>query len=216
MKRGMFIAFEGPDGSGKTTQLSLLTQYIKSRDKYNEVCELREPTREATDILTRLRADEDAFSNGDGMARGYVLDRKKHYDKIEKVRSWGWYVICDRFKMSTCTYQAVQGVPLQKILDMYHERNIGNPDVNIFVDIDPTVAANRRESRGQTQDKFEQADFQRVLSERYRDLARLAQKNESVLGPLIWIDGNNSVGEVAREIREKFEPFYERWASEQN
>ncbi len=101
----MFITFEGIDGSGKTTQLNLLKEFLESQNK--KVITLREPG--GTDFTEKIR---DLLLN-----KSYVLNSVTELMLFEASRSYlvenvikpkldeGFFVICDRFFDSTTAYQ---------------------------------------------------------------------------------------------------------------
>ncbi|MEA3229659.1 MAG: dTMP kinase [archaeon] len=106
-----FIVFEGPHGSGKTTQARLLTKYFKSRN--------------CTAIYTRepyskdIKKMVDKFSSDAGSSNLllylHAADRLMHTGFIEDKLVEGAIVICDRYVLSSCVYQQIQGIGLETI-----------------------------------------------------------------------------------------------------
>lgn len=127
--RGMFIVFEGVDGSGEDTQLDILYKKIKSRDKYQDALATHEPWKNS-EIKKRLKEDKDAYSAPEEMADLYIGDRTDHsYTLIKPNLDAGVIVLCSRYKMSTCAFQPAQGMSLDKLLKMHEHRGILVPDV---------------------------------------------------------------------------------------
>lgn len=211
-KRGLFVVFEGIDGSGKSTQIKMLAHYLKKLDKYNEYLFAREPTRESKELLKKLQTDKNAFSDGDEMARLYIEDRRQHIEElIEPVLKAGRIVLCDRFKLSTAAYQETQGVPRVRLEDMHHLAGIYNPDLTFFVDVDAEVAHKRRIFRRERLEKFEQGDFQGKLIEKYRELVNYSRENPNFVGNVKIVDGNKPVDMVFEQIRNEFDLVYKAW-----
>ena len=130
MKRGLFIAFEGVDGCGKSTQARLLAKYILELSKYNHVLLTREPFRDK-EIRKILRQDEDPYSQALTLAKLFILDRKEHVQEViwpnlEKEV----HVISDRYSLSTLSYQQTQGIPITELLEMH--KGLPIPDI-IFI-----------------------------------------------------------------------------------
>ena len=119
-KRGMFIVFEGSDGSGKGTQMINLAGHIKDLDKYKDVILTHEPWR-SEEIKRKLKEDKEAYSDGIKMAGLYVNDRINHSEEINSRLNEGYFVLCDRYKLSTCAYQWTQGVDLYRLLKMHED-----------------------------------------------------------------------------------------------
>jgi dTMP kinase len=150
-----FITFEGCEGSGKSTQCKLLSEYLK---RQGIDCIL---TREigGTEIGEKVR---DYLLHNEVLRNTEILmimaARFEHVEKVIKpALSAGKWVICDRFIDSTLSYQGVS-VPIEYILSI-HKMIFGEfmPDITFFMDIDPIVSVLRAIKRGD-QNKFEEMD----------------------------------------------------------
>lgn len=205
MKRGRFIVFEGIDGSGKSTQIGRLAEYIRSKNKYQEVLLTREPTSHASSIKDVLEKSKDAFEGGDYLTEAFVQDRRSHYNfLIFPMLEKGVDVLCDRFSMSTCAYQQTQGIELAGILKK-HE-GIPAPDLTFHIDVSLETALDRIYSRKQGNEKFEREEFLTKLINNYRRLANSKDKLiRKVLGEVAIIDGNSRVEKVSAYVRQAFD-----------
>ncbi len=208
MQRGKFVVFEGIDGSGKSTQISLLLDYLRQKDKYNEVFLGREPTRKAKEVIRRLKEDLDPDSEAMVMARGYIEDRKEHYKEIIwPLLNWGAHVICDRFTLSTLAYQS-NGVGLGVLTQMHITEEIGTPDLTFYFDIPVATAQERMRKRLGAPEKFEKPEFQEKLAGRYENIIRLSKEDESLrdlVGRIEIVDATQSIEDLARNIREVYD-----------
>lgn len=211
----LFIVFEGIDGSGKTSQIARLANYIRGKDKYQDVLLTREPTWRASELRGKLQGDGDAFSDGERMAYLFVQDRKAHCEEqIVPALQQMAFVLCDRYALSTCAYQASQGVPLDTLLRLHEEAMTRKPDLTFFVDVPRGVAEARMVKRGEAKEKFEKnADFTEKLFGQYRDLVRqnlTDQRLQRVIGPVVNIDGTCTVEHVEEQIRSAYEGLFLR------
>lgn len=153
--RGPFIAFEGVDGCGKSTQVRLLAQYLRSQGM--EVIETVEPG--GTPVGQHIRAlllepgnDMDALTE----TFLFSASRREHCRQvILPALTAGKVVITDRFYLSTMAYQAYGGdVPIRIIDQMTEWATEGlDPDLWLVVDID--TAEGRRRKTGDPADRFE-------------------------------------------------------------
>ena len=207
-KKGMFVVFEGIDGSGKGTQIIQLVEYIKKLDKYQDVIITHEPWKSKR-IKNRLEEEKDAFSSGLEIANLFVNDRVEHVKKliVPNVRR-GIFVLSDRYALSTIAYQSAQGVPVKVLLEMHRGKGVLVPDVTFFIDVPSNVVESRLKKRGESIEKFEKREFRDVLIRQYRDLIKNAQDNGYVFGKVILIDGTGEISDIAKRIREEFEVFY--------
>ncbi len=140
----MFITFEGIDGSGKTTQSKLLTDYLCG---YNVVL-TREPG--GTDFAEKIR--EVLLTNSiDHISELLVFlsMRQEHMKKlILPSLQAGKVVICDRFVDSTVAYQGYGlGVDLKLIEKLHSLLNIRYPDATFILDVDIKIALQRAKDR---------------------------------------------------------------------
>ena len=213
--RGLFTVLEGPDGSGKLTQATCLQEEVQRLSKYADVIRTHEPWR-SKEIKEKLKKDRDSFSDGARMAELYIDDRVKHTKHlIRPVLEAGSIALCDRYKMSTCAYQWVQGVELHELLRLHEERGILTPDITFLLQINLETFRKRVEERGGELEKFERnTEFIGKLINAYAALGYMAQVDEGIFGKVTIIDGNRKKEDIAREIKEKFVPYYERWAGQ--
>jgi dTMP kinase len=169
-ERGKFIVFEGIDGSGKGTQISLSASYIFNKNKEYDIFLTREPTRDFKEIRERMAKAISVADSPEWYSEMFVLDRKNHLKKyIQPSLKRGTHVILDRYKLSTLTYQSLQGVNLFQLIEMHDEMLI--PDLTLILDCPVEVAFERRKNGGAT-DMFDRDfQFQINLRQKYLDLA---------------------------------------------
>lgn len=211
-KRGLLVVIEGIDGAGTSTQLPLLTSHIKRLSKYNDVLETHEPWK-SEEIKEKIISDEDAYSNGLKMAELFVEDRTEHTSKLIKPNlEQGVFILSDRYSMSTCAYQWAQGIELSILLEMHENRDIITPDMTLYMDVSANLASDRMKKRGRSLEKFERdIEFSKKLVECYRNLIELNKNDKLFFGNVVQINGNQTIEEVSRDIREAFNELYDSW-----
>lgn len=171
----MFISFEGIDGVGKSTQIRLAEDYLRSRGK-DVVCTLEpggtELGQEIRNLLLHRRGDVAPRSE----ALLYAADRAHHVaTKVRPALAEGKVVITDRYLDSSVAYQGAG-----RKLAADEIRNISLwavdgllPDLTVLVDLDPEIAAERRKGTGQEADRLEREkiDFFQAVRDEFLKLA---------------------------------------------
>ncbi|MGB0901762.1 dTMP kinase [Halocynthiibacter sp.] len=157
MNTGIFISFEGIDGSGKSTQAKRLATTL--RDLGHEVVHTREPggsvgAEEIRSLV--LEGDPDRWSPESEILL-FTAARRDHLEKtITPAIEAGKIVICDRFADSTRMYQGISRGDLRGVVDQLHSLMIGRePDLTIIVDMDPATGLSRALSRQTSEERFE-------------------------------------------------------------
>lgn len=214
MVNGLFIVLEGGDYSGKKEQSILLAQHILDLSEDNDVLITHEPTRMAKEIKRRLKEDEDAYTNAEKMAELYIEDRRVHSGTIiEPSLREGVFVIGNRYAMSTCVYQSLQGITLSRLIEMHQHPEILRPDLTILLDITPKTGDQRASRRKEPPEKkFERKAFRDYVYQYYLEIAS-SEEYKARFGNVVIINGNESPGEVAQRIRSEFDTLYEIWQS---
>ncbi len=207
-KQGLFIVFEGIDGSGTSTQVHGLIKRIELFDKYQDVLRTHEPWKNK-EIKRKLREDKDAYSDPEETAQLYVEDRVNHsYLLIRPNLIAGTMVISSRYKMSTYAFQWAQGVCLEKLLKMHQHKGILTPDITFFLDVEREIAAGRIKERKKLE-KFERdAGFIDKVIKNYRKLTDISETYPNLFGKVIRINANPSIEKVEKEIYSVFLPHY--------
>lgn len=150
--RGLLIAFEGIDGSGKSTQAKRFVQWAKAQGR--EVVHSREPTDGPWGRKIREARFTTRLSPHDELA-AFVEDRKQHVaELINPALSRGAVVIIDRYYYSTAAYQGARGLDPKALLAL-NRAFAPKPDVVVLVDVDPKHSLERIQARGQGVDLFE-------------------------------------------------------------
>lgn len=204
-KRGIFIAFEGIDGCGKSTQIRKLTHHIFEKNKHFHIVLTRNPYKNA-DIRKILTEDSDPYSQAEKLANLYIDDRKMHADELVKPNlEKGYFVLTDRYKLSTISYQAAQGLLMEDLIKRQEE--LPTPDMTFIVDVSPEVAKQRMQKedisiRGK-EHKFEaNLEFAKKLRENYLKSAELMRaRGEKVF----VINGERTPDEIFSEIKGIFD-----------
>lgn len=164
---GYFITLEGPDGTGKTTQVALTKGYLEGLG-YEVVCTREPGGTEAAEAIRQFVLDPNLEIVPRTEAFLYLAARAEHVaGKILPALEAGKIVLCDRFADSTLVYQGfVRGLPLEELKAMTRIAANGlEPDVTLLLDGEPAHLLSRREERGVT-DRFEKEGL--ALQEKVR------------------------------------------------
>lgn len=196
---GRFISFEGGDGAGKTTQIALLAEYIKSTGV--EVIVTREPggTALGQKIRKALLHGEDLSPRTEALL--YSADRAHHAATvIRPALERGATVITDRFADSSVAYQgAARELGIDEIRDLNAWAVGGlSPELTILLDVDPEIGATRV---GAEKDRLESAGvaFHRRVRQTFLELAA-AEPDRFVI-----VDASRTVDEIAADVRAGYE-----------
>lgn len=154
---GLFLSFEGIDGSGKSTQARLLAETLRAAG--HAVTLTREPGGSpGAEEIRRLvlEGDPDRWSAETEILL-FTAARRDHLEKtIRPALARDEIVITDRFADSTRIYQGITRGDLVATVDRLHDLMIGTePDLTILVDIDPAVGLSRARARAGTELRFE-------------------------------------------------------------
>ena len=145
MSKGLFITFEGGDGCGKTTQINLLDEYLRSKG-YKTLL-TREPGSKGLGVKLReilLNYDGDVSPVCESFL--FLADRAQHVDCIIKpALEEGTIVLCDRHTDSTVAYQGYgRGLDLAQIHRLNNIATSGlKPDLTIVLDVDVETSQKR-------------------------------------------------------------------------
>lgn len=206
MSKGLFIVFEGIDGSGTTTQCELLASYIEERGY--PVVQTREPG--GTPLAEKIRKlvldpAENIHCTTEMLL--YAASRAQHvHELVDPALKEGKTVICDRFIASSLAYQGYGrdlGVEVVRQVNRYAVADC-LPDLTIYLDLPLDVAILRRQQRAGSPDRLEREgdQLQEKVSLAYREVAK--QQLETAL----ILDATAGEEELADEIRTRLR---ERW-----
>ena len=197
-KKGYFITFEGIDGSGKSTQIQKLAEFLEARDF--DIVITREPGgsiggEEIRNLL--LQGNVDRWSAETEILL-FTAARRDHLERvILPALEKGKIVICDRFTDSTRMYQGMRGVNLRNLVDTLNEKVIKfDPDLTIVIDINPEISLARAKSRKIVEERFEDfgVDLQMKMRKGFLELAKEFGNRIEV------VNGQQSIDKLAQDI----------------
>ena len=191
-----FVVFEGGDGSGTSTQLSLLGRKYAASGLKPVFFPTFEPTDGAIGALIRSTLKNDTGFKAETLAKLFAADRNEHLYAaggiVERCRR-GELVVCDRYVLSSLVYQGIEcGDELPRSLNSAFPA----PELLLFFDIDPKTALERLKNRSSLE-IFERLDFQENVRERYHSLLN-GYKDTEVRVEII--DATQNVEKVAEEV----------------
>ncbi|NLE00265.1 MAG: dTMP kinase [Fibrobacter sp.] len=204
MKRGLFITFEGIDGCGKSTQLSLAARSLRERGL--DVVVTREPggTPIAEKIREILISPENSEMVNECELLLYLAARAQHvHQTIIPALEEGKIILCDRFQEATFAYQGFGrsfSLKLLKDLNAFATGSL-NSDCTLIFDISEQVSRIRLEAINKGKDRLEQngIEFFKRIRNGYHELAK-AEPSRIVL-----IDGERSISEVSDLVRSRID-----------
>lgn len=172
---GLFVSFEGIDGSGKSTQARRLAGRLR-RDGHDVVLTREPGGSEGAEEIRRLVLEgaPDRWSAETELLL-FTAARRDHLERvIRPALAEGRIVISDRFADSTRMYQGLSRGDLREAVDRLHALMIGiEPDVTFLIDMDPETALDRALSRQGVEARFESfgAGLQARMRRGFLDLA---------------------------------------------
>jgi dTMP kinase len=206
---GLWITFEGGDGTGKTTQAALLQEWVEGRGR--TVVRTREPGgtevgRLVRDIVLHHRAGEGEDIGPRAEALLFAADRAHHVAALVRpALQRGDVVIQDRYLDSSVAYQGAG-----RVLDPAEVRDLSLwatdgalPDVTVLLDLDPAVARARLDADDKPFDRLEaqRSEFHARVREAFLALAA-AEPDRFVV-----LDAARPADELAAAVRARVEPL---------
>ena len=194
MKTGLFITFEGPDGSGKTTVSTAVTKMLEA-DGY-QVRYTREPggSNIAEQIRHVILDPKNTEMDARTEALLYAASRRQHLiDKVLPVLAQGIHVISDRFVDSSLAYQ---GCGREIGMDEVYENHM--PDKTIFLQIDAETGLKRIRKGREVLDRLDQesVEFHERVHEGYQKVI------EKYADRMIIVDATADVDTVIQKSYE--------------
>jgi dTMP kinase len=203
--RAIFVALEGIDGSGTTTQLDLLAKTLEARGRRAHAT--REPStgpigRLLRELLLGRHALPDGTpADGQAMALLFAADRRDHLRReIEPRLAEGVDVVTDRYLMSSLAYQAEEA---DRGWVAGLARSVRPADLTILLDVSVEIAAGRRRAAGRVVERYDDDAVQGRVAESYR---RLAAADPST----VVLDGGGSVASVSASIGRELDKLLAR------
>ncbi|MDY5771038.1 MAG: dTMP kinase [Anaerovoracaceae bacterium] len=206
MREGYFISFEGGDGSGKSTQIQILREFLEERGY--DVILTREPG--GTPISEKIRSIilDKANSEMDDMTEAllYAAARAQLVSQvIRPALEEGKVVICDRFVDSSLAYQAyARG--LGDSVKTINAFAVGDcmPDLTILLKVNPQVGSSRIGNRERDRIELASSDFHKKVYEGYLQLEKLYPER------IVGIDAADTIENISGIISERIAGLLER------
>jgi dTMP kinase len=198
----VFIAFEGLDGCGKSTQLNLLFNYLKSLNK--KVIKVREPGgTEVGETIRSILLNRDIDINERAELLLFLSSRAQLVEEIIKpaIKS-GYYVLADRFADSSVAYQGGGrnlGMETVDLLNRFATDNV-YPDLVFFIDISVDLALKRLNVKNKDRLEKEGRNFLEKVRNSYMEIAKTKSN-------FIIINGERDVNEIFSEIKEIMDDY---------
>ena len=197
----MFITFEGPDGSGKTTALEGLKKYLDGKNfKYVFTREPGAHSSKEANQIRKIILDKENNITPMTEAILYAADRRLHLEKlIWPALRKNEVVLCDRYLDSSLAYQGKArklGIKeIKELNEIVTEKTY--PDVTIFFDITPTEAAERVDSRApKDRMELEPDSFREDVYTGYQEVIKMFPER------FRRVDASKSKEEVLKQVIE--------------
>lgn len=197
---GLFITMEGTDGAGKTTQIELLSNYLKERGF--EVITTREPGgNPISEKIRNIIIDKDNYEMTDMTeALLYAASRAQLVEQIIlPALKDGKIVICDRFVDSSLVYQGIaRNIGVKTIYSINKNATFGLiPDITFLLRLSPEEGIRRKKK----QDELDRIESEKDYFHRmvYKGYKQIAQKNKNRIN---IIDASKDINSIHDDIKE--------------
>lgn len=206
VKKGAFIVFEGIDGSGKSTQIQMLSNRLRDMGVYCYAT--MEPTDSPIGSLIHQIMTGRIKTDNKVIAGLFVADRLDHLLNdvngiLAKIQE-GTTVITDRYYFSSYAYHSVD-MPMEWVIQANAQsKEILQPTITIFIDVNPDTAIERIARNRFHQELFEKKSRLVKVREKYLEAFERLKDEENI----IIIDGNRSQNEIADEVWKSVEKYF--------
>ena len=201
--KGLFITFEGIDGSGKTTQINYFEKYLAEYGV--DYIRTREPggSRGAEEIRSLLVKGKTSRWSPETEILLFFASRRDHLEKtIMPALEAGKIVICDRFTDSSRVYQGLARSGIVSKVDELHKMMIElEPNLTFILDIEPRLALKRGLARNTGEDRFEDfgEEFQKKARKGFLELSEKFPTRCKV------INADRDPSKISKEIINQYE-----------
>ncbi len=202
--KNRFIVVEGLDGSGKSTQIKMLKEYLESKGE--KVYMTAEPSEGRIGKTLREMLSEDIPTDMYFQAGMFLADRIDHCTNpengIKKMLEEGYTVISDRYYYSTFAYQGTKSD-----MDYIMKINLDcpailRPDVCIFLDLNPEICKGRIDTnRGKTEMYEKNIEVMKSIRKNFLDVLDSLKDRENIK----IINAEGSIEDIQKAIREAVE-----------
>jgi dTMP kinase len=199
MQTNLFIAFEGIDGSGKSTQVKLLTEKLEAAG--HKVYSTFEPTKSDIGKMIRNIFSGKMEADHKVIAALFAADRLDHLlnktDGILKMLAAGYTVITDRYYFSSYAYHSVY-MPMDWVIETNAlSANLLRPDMNIYIDVSPEESMKRITTGRASTELYETLEnltnvknlYQKAF-EKMKDVENICiingERNEAAIAGDVW------------------------------
>ncbi len=198
---GLFITFEGGEGSGKTTQVQRLKAWIEKNYEEFSLCVTREPggTQDAEAIRELLL--NGLAEKWQPATEAMLVSASRHEHVVHVIQpalQHGDIVICDRFIDSSHIYQGFVGGISGEVLDGLDKLSCNGlvPDLTLLLDLESAVGLSRTFERGGSEGRFEAKG--KTFHEKVRQGFLARARNEP--NRIVKIDAARPAEDVARDV----------------
>ncbi|MCU0653496.1 MAG: dTMP kinase [Candidatus Pacebacteria bacterium] len=198
---GKFIAIEGIDGTGKSTQAAMLANLFLGHDGIT-MCLTAEPSQFMVGGLVRSRLLGEWFCTPECLQLMFAADRAEHLAKeiVPRLKE-GISVVSDRYFLSSLAYGAVD-------CDLDWLGHVNSrfivPDLTIFLDADAKICAQRIADNGKSIELFEGSEVLEKVHKNYLAAIGLFEKEM----PLAIIDGNSEKQIVFENVKKAVQNLF--------
>ena len=204
--KGKFIALEGIDGSGKSTQIQYLAERLK--EKQIRYYTTMEPTDSPIGSLIHQIMTGRIKTDNRAIAALFVADRLDHLlnevNGIAPMLEEGITVISDRYYFSSYAYHSVD-MPMDWVIGANSQcRDIVKPTATVFIDVEPDTALERIAKNRFHKELFEKKSRLIQVREKYLE----AFEKQKSLENIIVVDGNRPPEAIAEAIWEQLEKYF--------
>lgn len=197
-EQGLFIAFEGIDGSGKSTQARLLAEKLTANG--HRVYLTFEPTDSRIGTMVRDIIKGQVIADERIIAGLFVADRLDHLlnetNGILKKLAEGFIVITDRYYFSSYAYHGTHMDMQWVIAANAMSAKILRPTINLFIDVPTEVCMQRIQRNREQADLYETLDNLRLVREKYIEAFEQLKDKEVIQ----FIDGDQDAESIAADI----------------
>lgn len=198
MGKNVFIALEGTDGSGKSTQAKLLAERLQAEG--HKVYQTFEPTDGHIGKLLRSILKGQITADQTAIAAMFLADRLDHlthptHGLLRKLEE-GYTVITDRYYFSSYAYHSVYVAMDWVIACNKACADMLRPTATIYIDVPPAICMQRIEAAREGTELYERADLLEKIHANYLKAFNLLAAEETVYP----IDGNRPVANVANDV----------------